>query len=225
VQDGAYSIIAPPWGTTSQLIPLQEIKQIEALRVGTSTVHRWLEDVSQAEHVTTPAVITDITGRQPPAHQERRLKASTAATTHATDTARPVPKVSQTPDALPASTDSAARFDEQATEVSTDPSQAPAKPPVPQAADDLGKRVRVQIERLYRRLQQQRAQGSLRALANTWPTTQKEHYRRRCTDLMGALEALRDVLSAAEIEDEDGDGVAAMLSAHDAFTDLEAPTL
>lgn len=26
----------------------------KALRVGTSTVHRWLEDVSQAEHVTIP---------------------------------------------------------------------------------------------------------------------------------------------------------------------------
>ena len=176
-----------------------------ALGVGTSTVHRWLddvfqsenvttpavitdtrgraqptrkarppkEDVSQVEHVTTSAVITDTTGRQPPAHQGRRLKAATAATTDATETARQVPKVSQPPDALPVSTDSAARFDEQASEASIEPSQAPAEPPVFQAADDHGKRVRVQIERLYWRLQQQRAQGTLRALADAWPTNRR----------------------------------------------------
>ena len=144
----------------------------KALGVGTSTVHRWLDDVSRMENVTAAAVSTDTRGRQQPARKPRTPDAKKAAKMATTEAASPVPEVSHTPGPLPVSTDSQTRLDQQASEEPTAPDQAPAEPLVHQAVNEVGKRLQIQIELLHRVLHHQQVEGNLPALAHAWPANE-----------------------------------------------------
>jgi hypothetical protein len=63
----------------------------KALGVGSSTVHRWLTDVSHTGHVATPAVVTDTRGRQQPARKARTPKSIDGAAPDETVAEEPTP--------------------------------------------------------------------------------------------------------------------------------------
>ena len=112
-----------------------------------------------------------------------------------------------------------------AADAATAPSQASAEPPVELAADDPGQQLRIQIDRLCGVLSSQPNGRALRTLTHSWPARQKARYRRRCTALIAALEALREALAPADLDNEDGDGTGPMAIVDDAFPNLEEISL
>jgi hypothetical protein len=115
-----------------------------------------------------------------------------AAKMAATEAASPGPEGLPPPDLLTVRPETHVRLNQPAADEPPEPDSTPPGPPAPNAAaDDPSQQIRIQIDRLYGVLHPHPNKRALRALTHAWSASQKAQYRRRCTVLMGALEALR----------------------------------